>query len=95
MAMFEGLVPTINLTQRPHAKILALVMISMLGLTACGNKEKRAGQSLVSVDGEEITSHQVNEELRGKNVPAAQQAAASKQILEGLIDKQLVVAKAA
>lgn len=95
MSMIDGLAPAKKMSGGQHAKLIAVVLITLMSVTACGNKEKRAGQSLVSVDGEEITSHQVNEELQGKNVPAAQQTAASKQVLEGLIDKQLVLAKAA
>lgn len=99
MSMFSGLVPrsvpTMNVSKGQHAKLLALLLVAVVGISGCGgNKEKRAGQSLASVDGEEITQHQVNDELQGKNIPQAQQAAASKQILERLIDQQLVLAKA-
>lgn len=61
----------------------------------CGDKEKKSGQALASVNGDEVTVLQLNEELQRSNVPAAQQAAASKQILESLIDRQLLVGEAA
>lgn len=60
----------------------------------CGNKEKKGGQALASVNGDEITVLQLNEELQRSNVPAAQQAVATKQILESLIDRQLLVGEA-
>jgi EpsD family peptidyl-prolyl cis-trans isomerase len=64
-------------------------------LAACGSKEKEPGQSLVQVNGQEITVHQVNEELARSNVPAAQKDAATKQLLEALIDRQLLQGEAA
>ena len=71
-----------------------LMVVAAVGLTACGSKEKKAGQSLVRVDGEEITVFLLNEELQRANVPAGQQEAASKQLLESLIDRQLIIAEA-
>ena len=71
-----------------------LMVVAAVGLTACGSKEKKAGQSLVRVDGEEITVFLLNEELQRANVPSGQQEAASKQILESLIDRQLIIAEA-
>ncbi|MGK5059214.1 EpsD family peptidyl-prolyl cis-trans isomerase [Janthinobacterium sp. LB2P49] len=68
----------------------ALAVFAVVGLTACGGKEKKAGQALASVNGEEITVLQLNDELQHANVPAVQQEAASKQLLESLIDRQLL-----
>ena len=68
----------------------ALVLLAAAGLSACGGKEKKAGQALASVNGEEITVLQLNEELQRANVPTVQQDAASKQLLESLIDRQLL-----
>ncbi|UMR28350.1 EpsD family peptidyl-prolyl cis-trans isomerase [Massilia sp. MB5] len=51
---------------------------------------KKAGQALASVNGEEITVLQLNEELQRAGVQAAQQEEASKQLLEALIDRQLL-----
>ncbi|QCP14971.1 peptidyl-prolyl cis-trans isomerase, EpsD family [Pseudoduganella umbonata] len=65
-------------------------------LTACGDKaEKKPGQALASVNGEEITVMQLNEELGRVNIPAAQQEAARKQLLESLIDRELLESEAA
>ncbi|MYN47368.1 peptidyl-prolyl cis-trans isomerase, EpsD family [Pseudoduganella sp. FT93W] len=67
----------------------------VLGLSACsGKKESKPGQALASVNGEEITILQLNDELQRANVPTAQQEAASTQILESLIDRQLVLNEA-
>jgi EpsD family peptidyl-prolyl cis-trans isomerase len=57
-------------------------------------KEKKPGQALASVNGDEITVLQLNEELQRAGVQAGQQEVASKRLLEGLIDRQLLVAEA-
>jgi EpsD family peptidyl-prolyl cis-trans isomerase len=72
----------------------ALIFVAVVGLTACGSKEKNSGQSLVRVNGEEITMLQLNQELQRANVPPEQQKAAQQQILESLINRQLLIAEA-
>lgn len=68
-----------------------VILLTVVGLAACGgDKQKKVGQALASVNGEEITALQLNEELQRAGVPAAQQEAASKQLLEALIDRQVV-----
>lgn len=66
-------------------------------LSACGEKakEKKPGQALASVNGEEVTVLQLNEELQRAGIGAAQQEAASKQLLQALIDRQLLQEAAA
>jgi peptidyl-prolyl cis-trans isomerase C len=72
-----------------------VLMIALIGLVAgCGKKssdDHKSSQSIVSVDGEEITVHQVNNELQRANVQAAQQEAASRQIVQGLVDRQILL----
>lgn len=70
-----------------------LIAAAALGLTACGGKDKKSGQALASVNGEEVTAMQLNEEVQrsGASQAQAQQPAFGKQLLEGLIDRQLVV----
>jgi len=75
--------------------MVAAAVLLLAGLSACGNKESKPGQALASVNGEEVTVLQLNEELQRAGVPAAQQDAASKQILESLIDRQLLLNEAA
>lgn len=61
-------------------------------LAACGGKKEAAsGQALVRVGSEEITAMQLNEELQRANVPAAQQEAGRKQLLQSLVERQLLV----
>lgn len=74
----------------PRLLCAALVLLTAAGLSACGDKEKKPGQALASVNGEEITVLQLNEEMQRANVQASQQEAASKQLLESLIDRQLL-----
>ena len=74
---------------------LAACLLAGLALTACGGqKEKKPGQALADVDGTEITVLQLNDELQRAAVPAQQQEAASKQLLEALVDRQLLLAQA-
>jgi len=75
----------------------ALLILAAASLSACGNKAKDAkpGQALASVNGEEITVLQLNEELQRAGVGPAQQDAASKQLLQALIDRQLLQSEAA
>jgi EpsD family peptidyl-prolyl cis-trans isomerase len=85
---------------RPFTKRLlsVCVLAALTGLGACSKKDdsvaKQPGQALASVDGEEITVMQLNEELQRANIQPAQQDAAKKQLLEALIDRQILEAHA-
>lgn len=71
---------------------LAAGALMLAALSACGPKEKKeAGQALASVNGEEITAMQLSEEMQRTNVPAAQQQAAKKPLLESLINRQVLL----
>ena len=81
----------------PHLKrglVASLMVVAALGMSACGNKDKKGGQTIAVVNGEEITQHQLNNEMMLLNVPAAQQEAAQKQALESLVNVQLLVSQA-
>ena len=71
-----------------------LAFLITVSLSACGGKEKKAGQALVRVNGEEITTLQLNNELGRANVQPSQQEAATRQLLEALIDQELLLAEA-
>ena len=58
---------------------VAMVFLVVISLSACGNKEKKAGQTLVRVDDEEITILQLNDELQRSYIEPGQQEASSKQ----------------
>jgi EpsD family peptidyl-prolyl cis-trans isomerase len=81
-----------------RAAIAALAALSILA--GCGgdgdSKEKAASQTAAKVNSDEITVHQINAELqraaRGNTPQNAE--AASKRILEGLIDQTLLVQEA-
>ena len=82
-------------TSPPHTpkRVLCAALILVAAtLSACGDKakEKKPGQALASVNGEEVTVLQLNEELQRAGVNAAQKDAASKQLLQVLIDRQLL-----
>jgi EpsD family peptidyl-prolyl cis-trans isomerase len=72
----------------------ALALVAVASLAGCDSKEKKPGQALASVNGDEITILQLNEELQRAGVGASQQEAASKQLLESLIDRQLLQSEA-
>ncbi|WP_227470703.1 EpsD family peptidyl-prolyl cis-trans isomerase [Massilia sp. YMA4] len=81
-----------------HRRVLSagLLVLAAAAMSACGEKaEKKPGQALASVNGEEITVLQLNEELSRVNPQMAQQEAARKQLLEALIDRQLLQSEAA
>jgi EpsD family peptidyl-prolyl cis-trans isomerase len=81
----------------PKRVLCAALILVAATLGACGSKakDKKPGQALASVNGEEVTVLQLNEELQRAGVPAAQQDAASKQLLQVLIDRQLLQEAAA
>jgi len=75
---------------------VAVIAVLALCLTACGKKDNAAAsQSLVRVDGNEITVLQLNQELARANVPAEKKDEATKQILEVLINQRLLEDEAA
>lgn len=80
---------------KTSAVLAILAAISLL--SGCGGeeKDKPASQTAAKVNGDEITVHQINNELQratGGNMPqGANIEAANKRILEGLIDQTLLV----
>jgi EpsD family peptidyl-prolyl cis-trans isomerase len=77
--------------------LCAALILASAGLSACGNsaRESKPGQALASVNGAEITVLQLNEELQRAGVGPAEHDAASKQLLQALIDRQLLQNEAA
>lgn len=77
-----------------RAGIILLLIAAMMQLAACEHKEAggqaKTGQVIARVNGDEITISQLNYELQHGNVKPAQQALASQQIVQGLIDRQIV-----
>ena len=96
MSLFAFSEPRGPLARSVPARLLcaAAAVAVTLSLAACGAKEKKPGQAVASVNGEEITMLQLNDELQRANVPAAQQQQASKQLLESLVDRQLLLNEA-
>lgn len=81
-------------------RLMALlpVVIAASLAAGCGDKgksEAKASQAAARVNGEELTVHQINQVLeRQQGLKPEQVEGASRQVLEGLIDQQLAVAKA-
>lgn len=88
------------LARQRTVRMMALmpVVVATALVAGCGDKSKsegKASQAAVRVNGDEITVHQINQILeRQQGLKPEQADAASRQILEGLIDQQLAVAKA-
>jgi len=73
---------------------MAVAISVLAALTACGddkNKGGKAGQSIVSVNDEEITVHQVNSALQRTQIDPKQKDQAAKQIVKSLIDQEILV----
>lgn len=73
------------------------LMLVILGLvTSCGKKngDEKASQTIVRVNGDEITVLQLNNELQRANVQPGQQKEASKQIASALVDRQILMQEA-
>jgi EpsD family peptidyl-prolyl cis-trans isomerase len=81
------------------ARLLTILPIVIAASLAAGcsksKPEGKASQAAVRVNGDEITVHQINQVLeQQQGLKPEQTDAASRQILENLIDQQLAVAKA-
>jgi EpsD family peptidyl-prolyl cis-trans isomerase len=87
--------PHLSVPARRWVPLLALSAAAVL-LVGCGEKkEKAASQTAVKVNKDEITVHQINFVLQQqRGLRPEQTDAASKQILERLIDQQLALGKA-
>jgi len=80
----------------PSLALTVLVAALALSVAGCGDKkDKAASQTAAKVNKEEITVHQINFILQQQRGLKPEQAdAASRQILERLIDQQLALQKA-
>lgn len=81
-----------------RAALVPVVLAATVLVAACGKDGKEGGkatQSAARVNGEEVTVHQINMVLeRQQGLKPEQADAASRQILEGLIDQELALQKA-
>ena len=87
----------VRVSRRPtRGAAVALMLAAALLAGACGDKkDKAASQTAAKVNKDEITVHQINHVLQQqRNVRPEQADAASRQILERLIDQQLALQKA-
>ena len=82
---------------KTRVALIGWVIVSTLVLAACDSnepKEKKSGQAIVSVNGKEVTTLQLNDEIKRANIRPDQYEAASKQLLEALIVRQLIIDEA-
>jgi peptidyl-prolyl cis-trans isomerase C len=81
----------------PRLSLTTVILISVLGIAACGKTETRAGQALAKVNGDEITVSQINAELAQLDLQSLsdkQKSEMQKKVLDALIDRQLLVEEA-
>lgn len=79
----------------PGRAVLIAAMAATLLLAGCGDKKEKASQTAAKVNKEEITVHQINFVMQQqRNLKPEQADAASRQILERLIDQELALQKA-
>jgi len=88
-----------DMTSFPARRIAAPVILVACALTlaACGPEDgkKPASQVAVKVNKEEITVHQLNNAMaQFRNLSPEQQKAATKQVLERMVDQELLVQRA-
>lgn len=82
-----------DLPQRHHW-LLCLVVISLApGLTAC-NRSSPKGQVVATVNGEEITLAELNEEARARGITVGNDVSLRNQLLADIIDRKLLLQKA-
>ncbi len=67
-----------------------IVLVAVIQMAGCGAKEQKASQVLARVNSEELTVHQLNEELQRINIPPQQLEQAKKTLLEGMINRSLL-----
>ncbi|WP_229408877.1 EpsD family peptidyl-prolyl cis-trans isomerase [Massilia yuzhufengensis] len=85
-----------SLTRQLSAAALLLCATALAGCSKDdAPRDAKPGQALASVNGEEITVLQLNEELQRLGVPAQQQQVAGKQVLQALVDRELLEGEAA
>jgi EpsD family peptidyl-prolyl cis-trans isomerase len=82
----------------PRLALVPVVVAAALLTAACskdGKEAPKASQAAASVNGQELTVHQINLVLeRQPGLKPEQVDAASRQVLEGLIDQEIAVQKA-
>jgi EpsD family peptidyl-prolyl cis-trans isomerase len=81
----------------PSARALLLAPAVAMMIVACGKEDgtKTATQVAAKVNQEEITVHQLNNAMaQFRNLNPEQQKAATRQVLERMIDQELLVQKA-
>lgn len=91
----QGTFPMSRFTRHAVTCGVAAVALLMAGCGDSKDKEKPASQTAAKVNKEEITVHQINFILQQqRNLKPEQAEAASKQVLERLIDQELALQKA-
>lgn len=86
----------LSVTSIGHICRLLMAFFVLTLVVGCGKKEggDKASQSIVRVNGDEITVLQLNSELQRANVPPAQQEEVGKQLAASMVDRQILMQEA-
>lgn len=79
------------LLMRTSSGHIIFLVVALLILSACNNKDKPAGQSMARVNGQDITVHQLNAELE---LLGNASVVSKKEVLDALIARQLLTDQA-
>lgn len=74
-----------------------LTALSLLTISACGGDSAKSTQVAAKVNQDEISVHQVNQQLarvNSRGMTPEQQKAVKKQVVDNLVDQQLLIAQA-
>lgn len=72
--------------------VLLLVLGAAMSLAGCGNADKTIGQAAARVDGNEITVHQISDQVARAGLASGDTVA--REALEALINQQVLINKA-
>jgi EpsD family peptidyl-prolyl cis-trans isomerase len=79
----------------PELRSLALVLAAAPLLWSCGGSKAPTGQVVATVDGDEVTLSELNQEAKLQNIGDANNPAIRQQLLQTVIDRKLLASSAA
>jgi len=78
----------------PELRSLALILAAAPLLWSCGGSKAPSGQVVATVDGEEVTFSELNQEAKLQNAGDANNPAIRQQLLQTIIDRKLLAGSA-
>jgi EpsD family peptidyl-prolyl cis-trans isomerase len=78
----------------PESRSLALILAAAPLLWSCGGSKAPTGQVVATVDGDEVTLSELNQEAKLQNIGDANNPAIRQQLLQTIIDRKLLAGSA-